>query len=131
MCIRDQCLSIFFLSMTLKIIIYHLSFLSFLTFYVAQRPFANVILCFSWWRKNDIASEIKSSDVTFNAACKLSQPIGKTEFPAPLKIEQILSHSKKRNTCMSNLSVKQLARLWILHIHVLYLSGYKMAFLFL
>ena len=32
-------------------------FLIFMTFYVTQQPFPNVILCFSWWCKNDITSE--------------------------------------------------------------------------
>ena len=63
--------------MTFKIIIYHLSFLSFLTFYVAKRPFPNAIRYFSWC-KNDVTSEIQSSDDFFNAACELSQPMRKT-----------------------------------------------------
>ena len=32
----------------------------------------------------------------FNVACELSQPMGKTEFQAPLKIEQTLSHRQKQ-----------------------------------
>ena len=35
--------------------------------------------------------KLESIDVTFNVACQLSQPIGKAEFSAPLKIEQTLS----------------------------------------
>ena len=31
-------------------------------------------------RISDVTSEIKSSDVTFNITCELSQPMGKTEF---------------------------------------------------
>ena len=31
----------------------------------------------------------------FNFVCELSQPMGKTNFPAPLKIEQTLSHRKE------------------------------------
>ena len=33
-----------------------------------------------------------SIDVMFNVACELSQPMGKTDFSSPLKIEQTLSH---------------------------------------
>ena len=47
-----------FLPMAFKIVIYHSSFLSFLTFYVAKRPFPNAIRCFSWWCKSDVTSEI-------------------------------------------------------------------------
>ena len=41
---------------------------------------------------SDVTSEIYNSDVTFKVACKLSQPIGKTEFSSIAKIEQTLSH---------------------------------------
>ena len=37
----------------------------------------SVVCC---WCKNDVTSEIQSSDVTFNVACELSQPMGKTEL---------------------------------------------------
>ena len=68
---------------------YILSVISFIffTFYVAL-PIHSVFFVVV---QNDVTSEIKSSDVTFNVACELSQPMGKTNFPAPLKIEQILS----------------------------------------
>ena len=65
--------------MPLKIIVSHLSLLSFLTFYIANQPFSNVIQSFSWQCKNDVTSEIKSSDVIFNIACELTQPMSKTE----------------------------------------------------
>ena len=54
-----------FLTMTLKFVIYHSSFLSFLTFYAPKRTFPNAIRCFSRWCKSDVSSEIKSSNVTF------------------------------------------------------------------
>ena len=34
---------------------------------------------------SDFISEINSSDVTFNAACEMSQPMGKTEFSSTTK----------------------------------------------
>ena len=35
---------------------------------------------FCCWCKNDVTSEIQSSDVIFNVACELSQPMGKAEL---------------------------------------------------
>ena len=35
--------------------------------------------------QNDVTSEIQNSDITFNAPCELSQPIGKTEFSITAK----------------------------------------------
>ena len=64
---------------------YHSPFLLFLTFYVAQGPFPNVIRCFSWWCKSDVTSESKSSDVMFNVACELSHSMGMTEFSSTAK----------------------------------------------
>ena len=40
---------------------------------------------FSCWYKNDVTSEIYSSEVTFNIECEMSQPIGKTEFSSTAK----------------------------------------------
>ena len=40
---------------------------------------------FSCGRKGDIISEIQSSDITYYAACELSQPTGKTEFSSTAK----------------------------------------------
>ena len=69
------------LTYDIKIIIYHASFLLFLTFYVAYRASSNVIQCFSWWRISDVTSEI----LNFNIACELSQPMGKSEFSSTVK----------------------------------------------
>ena len=57
----------------------------FFTFYVALRPFPKVILCFPWWCKSGVISESSNSDDTFNVACELSQPLGKTEFSSTAK----------------------------------------------
>ena len=40
---------------------------------------------FSRWCKSDVTSKNKSSDVMFNVACELSQPIGKTGFSSTAK----------------------------------------------
>ena len=66
----------------IKIIIHHLFF----TFSVAKQPSPNVFQCFSLLLISDITSEIQPSDVTFNAACELSQPMGKTQFSSTAKI---------------------------------------------
>ena len=73
----------FFLTMIFKII-YQSSFHSVFRFYAATRHFSNVIRCSSSWCKSDVTYEINSSDVTFNGACELSQPMGKAEFSCTL-----------------------------------------------
>ena len=66
---------LFFLPMTLKIVIYYPSFLSFLTFYVALQPFPNVIPCVTQWCKSDVTSEIKSSDVILKTHFRLHKAL--------------------------------------------------------
>ena len=60
--------------MTLKIITYQSLFLSFLTFASRKDLFRTFFGVFRGGTK------MTSSDVTFNVAFELSQPIGKTEF---------------------------------------------------
>ena len=78
--------------MTLKK--YYLSIIISLNFEILRRitTFSECHSVFFVVIQNDVASEIKTSDVTFNVACELSQPMGKIEFSTTVKIEQILSH---------------------------------------
>ena len=79
--------------MTLKI--YYSSFVVSLIFDILRRitTFSERhSFFFSWWRKSDVTSEIKRSDVIFNVACELSKPMDKIEFSRTAKqIEQTLS----------------------------------------
>ena len=60
------------------------------------------LLCFVLCYGFHITSEIKSSDVT-DVACELSKPMGKIKFlPAPLKIEQTLSHKYEKSNELYN-----------------------------
>ena len=76
------------LPMTLKIINYHLLTL---LFFCISRLITTVNMYDRYSVFFVVAHKcrhsIQNSDVTFNVACDLSQPMGKTEFPAP-----ILSH---------------------------------------
>ena len=89
---------LFSLPMTLKIIIYHSSFLSFLTFILRQTSILferhSVLL---WWCKSEVISEVHSSDVTFNVVCGLSQPMGYTEYSSTA-INRTNSVSKVRKS---------------------------------
>ena len=75
----------YFLTYGMKKVIHYTSFISVLTFYVSKRHFPNVIRCLSRWCKSDVTSEIETSDVMFNIACELSQPMGKTKFSSTAK----------------------------------------------
>ena len=81
---EDQCLIIF--------VTYHikncflLSVISFI-FDILRHitTFSNSHSVFFVVMQNDIIPEIWSSDITFNVACELSQPMGKTEFSSTAK----------------------------------------------
>ena len=48
------------------------------------------------------SSEIWSSDIMFNIACELSQPMGKTEFSSTAKKEQTLSNRYEKYCTIDN-----------------------------
>ena len=91
MCIGDRCLVIF---LTYDIKKCYLSYVFSFIYDILRRipTFLERHSTFFRGGACDATSEIKSSDVTFNAACELSQSIGKTEFSSTAKIEQTLSH---------------------------------------
>ena len=63
-CASETDFVLYFLHMTLKIVIYHPSFVSIIDiFRRIKKPFPNVIRCFSWRFKSDVASKIWSSNV--------------------------------------------------------------------
>ena len=66
---------------------YNLSLVISFIFYILSRImiFSEHHSVFLNGAKNDVTSEIKCSDVTFNIACELSQPVGKTEFSSTAK----------------------------------------------
>ena len=82
--IGDRCLIIF---LTYDIKKYYLSFVISFDFDILHliTTFPNAIRCFSWKCKCDVTSEIQRSDVTFNVACELSSPMGKTESSTTAK----------------------------------------------
>ena len=49
----------------------------------------------------------ETTDVTFSVACELSKPMGKTIFPAPLKIELRLIGKKKFSSTSGQTSLIQ------------------------
>ena len=80
---------IIFLTYNIKNNYLHESFMVsfiFLTFYVKVTSLTS----------SDVTSEIYSSDVAFNVAYELSQPMGETELSSTAKIEQICHTGKKR-----------------------------------
>ena len=66
---------------------YYLSFVIYFKIDILCRitTYSDRYSVFSWEHISDVTSEIQSSDVTFKVACKLSQPMGKTEFSSTAK----------------------------------------------
>ena len=103
-----------FLPMTLKI--YYSSFVIFFHFFDILRRITTFSerhsFFFSWWRKSDVTSEIKSSDVIFNVTCELSKPMDKIEFSRTAKkwTNCLKGKGKKNESYTSEVALKKSGR---------------------